>query len=359
MAVFRTQQTIGVRRIQAIVRKGGYSLSKVFWRTGQAQDWARRVEDAIASATPSKPFDRSAWIREVSQTPVINDAVPHAGWTLDRALKHYGQKVSVKKKGAVQEQAKIVILRREAWAVKRLDGLTHADVQGYADSLVAAGLSGSTVRLRIMVLRALYRDAVKLWKLAVVSPCDGVALPAPAAHRTRRLQDGHEDGQGEEERLRAVLAGKPAGGTMLDLMDLAIDTGMRQSELLGITAGQCRKVEGVETIEQPDSKNGDPRHVTLSTRAAAIIRRRAKGKSPDELLFPWKPADLRQRWNVARKEAGVLDFRWHDLRHEGLSRMAAKGMHIGMLSAQSGHRTVAVLKRYLNAKPQEVKKLLG
>ena len=39
--------------------------------------------------------------------------------------------------------------------------------------------------------------------------------------------------------------------------------------------------------------------------------------------------------------------------------MAAKGMHIGMLSAQSGHRTVAVLKRYLNAKPQEVKKLLG
>ena len=39
--------------------------------------------------------------------------------------------------------------------------------------------------------------------------------------------------------------------------------------------------------------------------------------------------------------------------------MAAKGMHIGMLSAQSGNRTVAVLKRYLNAKPQEVKKLLG
>ena len=107
----------------------------------------------------------------------------------------------------------------------------------------------------------------------------------------------------------------------------------------------------METSEQPDCKNSDPRHVTLSMRAAVIIRWRAEGKAPDELLFPWKPADLRQRWNVARKKAGVLDFRWHDLRHEGLSRMADKGMHIGMLSAQSGHRTVAVLKRYLNAKP--------
>ncbi len=197
MAVFRTQQTTGGRRIQVVVRKGGYNLSKVFWRTGEAQTWARRVEDAIVSATPSMPFDRAAWLRDAPQTPVIDDTKPHAGWTLDRALKHYGEKVSVKKKGAVQEQAKIAVLRRQAWAGKRLDGLEHADVQGYVDEMAAEGMSGSTVRLRVMLLRALYRDAVKLWKLALASPCDGVSLPPPALHRARRLQDGHEEEKGE------------------------------------------------------------------------------------------------------------------------------------------------------------------
>lgn len=38
--------------------------------------------------------------------------------------------------------------------------------------------------------------------------------------------------------------------------------------------------------------------------------------------------------------------------------MAAKGMHIGILSAQFGQRTRAMLGRYLDAKPQEVTKVL-
>ncbi len=109
--------------------------------------------------------------------------------------------------------------------------------------------------------------------------------------------------------MRAVIATKPSASTMLDLVDLAIATGMRQSELLGITAEQFKRVDGVATIEQPDSKTG-PRYVVLSTHAAAIVKRRAKGKTGDERLFSWKPADLRQRWNVARQEAGLHNFRW-------------------------------------------------
>lgn len=359
MAVFRAMEVAGGKRTQAIVRKGGFSLSRMFWRTGEAKDWARRVEDAIASATPDRPFHRASWLTDTPQTPVVDDNKPHAGWTVSRALEHYADTVSGKKKGAEQERSKASVLRRQPWAGKRLDRLTQDDVQEYVAAMVAQGLSGSTVRLHVMLLRALYRDAAKLWKVKLSSPCDGVSLPSPGAHRTRRLQDGDGDILGEEARLRAVLAGKPAGAVMLDLMDLALDTGMRQSELLAITPSQCRRVDGVETIEQPDSKNGSPRHVTLSTRAAAIIRRRSVGLKSGECLFPWKPADLRQRWNAARKEAGVPDFRWHDLRHEALSLMAARGMHMGMLSAQSGHNTMAVLKRYLNAKPSEVKKLLG
>ena len=362
MAVIRACKTGGGRKQQAIVRKGGHHVSRVFWRKEDARDWARRVEDAIASATPARPFDRAAWLPQPARDALAegkDESCPHGGWTIGKALEHYGKTVSVKKKGAAQEQAKAVAVRRAALADIRLDKLTGEDVQGYVDELRAAKLSPSTIRLRYMLLRALYRDAAKLWKV-VLPPVafDEVELPEPPPHRNRRFQDGEDGEPGEEERLRAVIAAKPSASTMLDLLDLAIATGMRQSELLGITAEQFKRVDGVATIEQPDSKTG-PRHVVLSSHATAIIKRRAKGKQGGERLFSWTPADLRQRWNAARKEAGLHDFRWHDLRHEGLSRMGAAGMHVGMLMGQSGHKTVATLKRYLNPTPKEVKRLLG
>ena len=65
------------------------------------------------------------------------------------------------------------------------------------------------------------------------------------------------------------------------------------------------------------------------------------------------------RWRSAHKAAGVTGLHFHDLRHEGLSRMAEKGLTIGELAAQSVHRTAEVLLLYVNAKVSEVAKKLG
>jgi len=85
MAVIRAVKTAGGRKYQAIVRKGGFSLSRVFWRKGDAQDWARRVEDAIASATPTHPFAKAVWLpltAEDAEAQSYDDDKPHGGWTL-------------------------------------------------------------------------------------------------------------------------------------------------------------------------------------------------------------------------------------------------------------------------------------
>lgn len=88
--------------------------------------------------------------------------------------------------------------------------------------------------------------------------------PAAAPPRKRRFEDGHGDEEGEEQRIRAALAAKPRGAEMLDLMDLAIELRMRQSEVLGITAGQCKRVRGTAIVLLPDTKPGVPREVPLS-----------------------------------------------------------------------------------------------
>ena len=229
------------------------------------------------------------------------------------------------------------------------------------DARLRAGRSASTVRLDVMALRAVYRDAVSVWKVAgLVNPAVGVRLPGAAPHRQRRLEDGHGPGDdGEEGRLRAALAKAAGGADLSDLLDLALETGMRQSEILSLTAGQVRRAGGAKFLEQPDSKNGQPRRVTLSSTAAAVVERRAKGKAPDARLFAVSAGTLWKQWNALRAKAGVTGFRWHDLRHEALSRMAGKGLNMGELQAQSGHRTAAILLRYLNARPQDVAKKLG
>ena len=68
---------------------------------------------------------------------------------------------------------------------------------------------------------------------------------------------------------------------------------------------------------------------------------------------------VESQWKNARDKAGIKDLHFHDLRHEALSRMASKGLNLGELKAQSGHRTTSILANYLNALPSDVAKKLG
>ena len=361
MAVFReVSRGVGFG-IQAIVRKRGYSLSRVLPTRRAAQEWAGRVEAAIAVSGPDRPFDRSAWLPTVKQESAHSpdDSLPHGGWTLDRALKHYGERVSPLKKGWRQEIRRIAAWRKHPLAGKRLDSVTASDMQACVDTRIADGRSGSTIRHDVMLLRALYRDAVKLWKLSLTNPCARVELPSPAPHRERRLEDGHGEQASEEQRLRTSLVKRNRGDELVDLFDLATSTGLRLSELMPLRAEAVRSRGGLVSIELGKSKNGHGRRVVLDSVSEAIVMRRIEGKTGDRRLFTLSESARARAWAAARQEAGVVGLRWHDLRHEALSRMAGKGLHIGELQAQSGHRTPTMLLRYVNARAVDIKGKLG
>ena len=365
MAVVREVERGLGRGFQAIVRKHGHSLSRVHSTKAAAKSWAGRVEAAIDTAGPDAPFDRTAWLpaRRQESAPALDDSCPHGGWTLDRALEKWADEVAAKGTSARQLLHRVKQWRARTLARKRLDEVTLDDVQAHVDARVEAGASGSTVRQDVMTLRAVYRDAVKLWKVAgLLQPCDGVELPSPAPHRERRLEDGQGDMGGEEERLRVELAQHRHGTELLDLLDLALETGMRRGELLGLRAGEVQKAGGIWRIvkvKHKTARRGHVRRIVLSPTAARIVTRRAEGKSEDARLFGVTDAELRGAWDDARTAAGVTGLRWHDLRHEALSRMAAKGLTIGELQAQSGHRTAGILLRYVNARAQDIAGKLG
>ncbi|WP_445504910.1 tyrosine-type recombinase/integrase [Microvirga sp. G4-2] len=78
------------------------------------------------------------------------------------------------------------------------------------------------------------------------------------------------------------------------------------------------------TITIPLAKNGHPRTVLLSPRAIQIFDDLPRH---GELVFPIKPTAVRLAWEHLVQRAGLADLRFHDLRHEAVSRFFEAGLN--------------------------------
>jgi integrase len=174
-------------------------------------------------------------------------------------------------------------------------------------------------------------------------------LPKGRPGRDRRLLDG------EQGRLEKALLAGGDGEDMLALWRVLLDTGMRLGEALGLTVAAVRG--GDRSLMLMDTKNGSSREVLLSDQAWNDLSIHAEGLDAAELLFPGQ-GTVDHRWKLARKAAKVKGFRIHDLRHEALSRMAARGVDLKTMMLQSGHKTPAMLLRYLNPTREERRRAL-
>jgi integrase len=54
-------------------------------------------------------------------------------------------------------------------------------------------------------------------------------------------------------------------------------------------------------------------------------------------------------WERVKKRAGIVDLRFHDLRHEAISRFFEKGLTTPEVALISGHRDTRMLLRYSHA----------
>ena len=59
-----------------------------------------------------------------------------------------------------------------------------------------------------------------------------------------------------------------------------------------------------------------------------------------------KPYDIRSAWESAVKWAGIDNFRFHDLRHDRASTLAAGGASLAQIAEVLNHKTLQMVKRY-------------
>ena len=71
-------------------------------------------------------------------------------------------------------------------------------------------------------------------------------------------------------------------------------------------------------------------------------------------VFPITGNALRLAWERVKHRAGIEDLRFHDLRHEAISRFFEKGLSVPEVASISGHRDLRMLQRYAHARNEVI-----
>jgi integrase len=207
----------------------------------------------------------------------------------------------------------------------------------------------ATLRRELAVVRHAVEVARREWGYALgPNPVSLIRLPVVRDARDRRPTSN------ELERLRQAL--DQCSNRLVSLaVRLALETGLRRSEILGLD-WRFVSIES-RTAHIPISKSGSPRTIPLTDAAVAVLR--ALGPKEEGQVAPLSANALRLSWERAKRRAGVSDLRFHDLRHEAISRFAEMGLNVPELALISGHRDYRMLQRYTHIRPAELARRLA
>lgn len=314
-------------RWEAIIRVRGYPRRSKggFPTKTRARRWAEREEIAMRSGT---------WTDRSRAEQV----------TLGELLARYREEVTPHKRGHEAEALRLKILQRHPLANRIVATLRPEDISTFVAKRLAAGRKGSTVNRDIALLHHLFVIARKRWGVAIVNPCDDIERPKNPPGRDRRLQPG-------EEKILLGACRAARNPWVEPMVVLAIETAMRRGELLAMCWSDIDR-KG-RYVHLPETKNGSPRNVPLSPCALATLD--ALPRSVDGRVFPLTLNAWRCAWRRTRKRSGLVNFRFHDLRHEATSRFFERG-DLGVMEVASitGHKDLRMLSRYTHPRAQDI-----
>ena len=217
--------------------------------------------------------------------------------------------------------------------------------------------AANTVRLELALLGHLFTVAVKEWGLGLAyNPVLNVRRPAPGVGRNRRLAAD------EEKRLLAAVDAH-SNPMLRWIVRIALETGMRSSEITTLRRNQVDLERRI--VRLLETKNTLPRTVPLTADATELFQQALahpiRPIDTDLIFFgePGKdgkrrPYNFNKVWLDIKRSVGCSDFRFHDLRHEAVSRFVEAGLSDQEVSAISGHKSMQMLKRYTHLRAEDL-----
>nr|WP_280842493.1 tyrosine-type recombinase/integrase [Sagittula salina] len=143
---------------------------------------------------------------------------------------------------------------------------------------------------------------------------------------------------------------RPRSCPMHRVIGFALFSTRRLDEITRLTWGGLDQTQGharvfIKDMKHPGDKVGNDVWCDLPDQALQIALSMPRGQG-DARVFPFNGATINTAFTRACHAAQIKDLRFHDLRHEGVSRLFETGLSIPQVAAVSGHRSWSSLQRY-------------
>lgn len=322
MATFRKQPS---GKITAEVCVKGVRKSKTFDSRAKARNWASETEI------------------ELSKSGGVSGA-----HTLGDVFHRYGAEISPGKKGCRWELVRLAKFAGYPIAEVKLSELQREDFDIWIEERRREGVMASSINRELNLLSHCLTWA-RRWRLMTGNPMTDLHRPKNPPARDRRILPDEEAlvlvSLGYAEGLSVQVHAQRVAVAFL----LALETGMRAGELCSITPENYN--EAARTVYLPETKNGLPRKVPLSTRAVTLIN--SLQPFDDGPIFRMRSGTLSTIFKSAVSKTGIVGLTFHDTRHEAITRLAKK-LGVLDLARMVGHRDIRQLQTYYNKSAEEL-----
>lgn len=319
-------------------RKGHPSYCETFPTKAAAEAWARKIEAQIDLGKAPRAADvmgRRYMVADavadyrklrMGTRPIADDSTEH--YTLKHLAQHLGK---------IDAQA-----------------LTVDDLVGYCRIRSEEGAGGYTCNMDVSKLGTVLR---------LVSGVKHLGLPdivAQARPVLRHLGLIHGGGKRErrptEDELHNIIQhlAQVRGQIYADVVRFATLTAMRRGEISRIVwedVDADKRLILVRDRKDPRQKMGNDEWVPLLNGAWELVEAQP---TREGRIFPVHEQTLSKYFTWACRDLGIPDLHFHDLRHDGVSRLFEQGYDIPEVAMVSGHKSWKNLKRYTQLRPESL-----
>ena len=234
---------------------------------------------------------------------------------------------------------------------QELPAITPSAIRRYNALRKAEGVANATVNRELSLLSAAINYARREWEWEVANPVPGRKLKEPEG-RVRWITRAEAQG---------LIQAAP--DHLADFITLAVNTGCRCGELLGLEWNRVVLGSGLFYLEAEHTKAGKRRSVPINqtAREALLRRMRFRAENCPNSLWVFAHPDgsriqsVKRSFGTACRRVGIADFRIHDLRHTCASWLVSAGVPLLDVRDLLGHSTIRMTERYAHLAPERAR----
>ena len=236
-----------------------------------------------------------------------------------------------------REISRMRVLNKE-FETKAIQVITTWDIEKYKAKRKEQ-VKPASVNRELALLKHMYSKAIEWGKLKD-SPAKKVKLLKGEVKRVRFLIP---------EEINTLLSN--CADYLKPIVTVALHTGMRKGELLGLQWPQIDFEQGIITLT--DTKNNERRDIPMNETVKATLKGIERIGADvfcngDAKTFK----KVGRAFDAAVRKSGIEDFRFHDLRHTFASNLVMEGAELNDVRELLGHKNMSMTLRYAHLSPK-------